>query len=56
MACNVDKAYNNEKIDIFDDFASRVENMELELRSSCEHTKSMVRLVKEVGTQILNLF
>ena len=31
------------KFDILDDFASRVENVELELESSCESTKIMVR-------------
>ena len=45
----------DEKNDILDYFALRVENFKLELRSSCEHAESMVELVKEVGTQILHL-
>ena len=44
-----------QKINILDDFAHKVENMELKLRSSCERTESMVGLTLEVGTQILNL-
>ena len=43
------------KIDILDDFALIIENVELELGSSYERTESMVGLVEKVETQILNL-
>ena len=36
---------NGWKIDIFDDFAAKVEYFELELESRCEHTESMIGLV-----------
>ena len=36
---------NGQKIDILDDFALRVENVELEIRSSYESTESIVGLV-----------
>ena len=34
-----------QKIDILDDFASMVENVELEPNGRCEHAESNVRLV-----------
>ena len=46
---------DEQKIDILDDFALRVKNVEMEPESSCERTEYMVGLVYEVITQILNL-
>ena len=46
---------NRWKFHILDYSTPRVENFNLKLRSSCECMKSVVGLVWEVGTQILNL-
>ena len=44
------------KFDILDGFAPKVGNSDLELKSGCEPTRSIVGHALEVGTQILDLF